>query len=249
MNRILVVILGIAIIQPIFAQEASCDQLAASPLDPQKITPGVSYEKLNAAQAVSACKLAVEANPRAGRLWFQYGRALEKANRLPDAITAYQEAAKLNSGAAYNNLGEMYRDGKGFQKDPKKAEEYFSKSAELSSPEGRSNLAGLQKKSGDSIPASFRGGWSDSRANCKTNAVMVNESTIYSPYNETICLLKEISEHSAAVLTGKFFCKTAVAADVPYPKATKNIRLQISADGKLSSSSFENENRPLVHCN
>ena len=103
-------------------QESVCDLLAASSLDPQKTTPGISYEKLNPAQAIPACKQAVEMSPRVGRLWFQYGRALEKANKLPDAIQAYQEAAKLNSGAAYNNIGELYRDGKGFQKDLKKAE-------------------------------------------------------------------------------------------------------------------------------
>jgi uncharacterized protein len=63
---------------------------------------------------------------------------------LPDAIYAYQEAVKLKSGAAHNNLGELYRDGKGFQKDLNKAEEYFALAASLNSPEGKSNLLALQ---------------------------------------------------------------------------------------------------------
>jgi TPR repeat protein len=144
MKSTLKALLVFASIQTLFAQEMNCDFLAASPLDPQKTTTGISYEKLNAAQAVPACKQAIEINPRVGRLWFQYGRALEKANRIPDAITAYQEAAKLNSGAANNNIGELYRDGKGFQKDLKKAEEYFTKAAELNSIEGAENLSKLK---------------------------------------------------------------------------------------------------------
>ena len=38
------------------------------------------------------------------RSWFQYGRALEKGSRMVDAIAAYNNAAKLNSDAAYNNI-------------------------------------------------------------------------------------------------------------------------------------------------
>ena len=56
MNRVLSLLLVFVLIQPIFAQEMNCDQMAASPLDPQKTTPGISYDKLNAAQAVPACK-------------------------------------------------------------------------------------------------------------------------------------------------------------------------------------------------
>ncbi len=128
-----------------YSQVADCDVLAGSPLDPQKQTSGVGYDRLNSALAIPVCKNAVAESPQTARLWFQYGRALEKGNKLPDAIIAYQEAAKLNSGAAYNNIGELYRDGKGFQKDLVKAEEYFSKAADLNSPEGKDNLSNLRK--------------------------------------------------------------------------------------------------------
>jgi hypothetical protein len=127
------------------AQVANCDQLAGSPLDIEKTSPGVSYDKLNGPLAIVACRQALDQYPNSGRLWFQYGRALEKGNRLPDAIVAYQEAGKLNHAAALNNLGELYRDGKGFQKDMNKAEDYFKRSAALNSPEGRDNLLGLRK--------------------------------------------------------------------------------------------------------
>ena len=141
----------------LYAQVQECDRLAASPFDPQKQSPGLGYGQLNASLAVPACKRATEESPQTARLWFQYGRALEKANRLPDAIYAYQEAVKLKSGAAHNNIGELYRDGKGFQKDLNKAEEYFVLAANLNSPEGKSNLSTLQtqlKKVGTPTQAS-----------------------------------------------------------------------------------------------
>lgn len=63
-----------------------------------------------------------------------------KGNQISDAIIAYQQAEKLNHPIAINNIGELYRDGRGFQKDLKKAEYYFSKSAKLGSLEARNNL-------------------------------------------------------------------------------------------------------------
>lgn len=136
----------VALLLPVnvYAQLQECDRLAASPFDPQKQTAGLSFDKINPNLAIPACKKATEDNPQIARLWFQYGRALEKGNKLPDAIYAYQVAAKLKSGAAFNNIGELYRDGKGFQKDLNKATEYFTLAANLNSPEGRSNLSALQ---------------------------------------------------------------------------------------------------------
>lgn len=155
----------------VFGQALDCDHLAASPLDPQKQSPGIAYDKLNANLAMPACKAAIAENPKVARLWFQYGRALEKANKLPDAIAAYLEAAKLNSGSAYNNIGELYRDGKGFQKDFKKAEEYFLRSSELNSSEGKDNLLKLQaqqkKLAVVEIPKELLGKWSLKGEVCK----------------------------------------------------------------------------------
>ena len=138
--------------QSAFAQIAECDLLASSPLDPQKQSAGVSYRKLDHVAAVPACKIAITENKQAPRLWFQYGRALEKENKLPDAIIAYQEAAKLGSGAAHNNMGELYRDGKGFEVNLKMAEDFFKKASDLNSIEGKDNLLKLQGKNKPSIP-------------------------------------------------------------------------------------------------
>lgn len=135
----------------VLAQEFACDKLAASPYDAEKVTAGVLYKNIDSKMAINACKDAIEKNKRNGRLWFQYGRALEKGNKIADAIIAYQEAIEFNHAAAYNNMGELYRDGKGFERNPVKAEEFFAKAAQYGSTEGVANLNGNKRK--NSLPA------------------------------------------------------------------------------------------------
>lgn len=122
-----------------------CDTLAGSPMDPVRVTSGVAWDRLDAAQAVPACKAAITAAPQNGRAWFQYGRALERANQLPQAIDAYRRAAELDHAAAHNNLGELYRDAKGVSRDVLRAEDLFARSAKLGSSEGADNHRTIRK--------------------------------------------------------------------------------------------------------
>jgi tetratricopeptide (TPR) repeat protein len=123
-----------------------CDKFAGSPMDPQKTVAGISYDKLDATVAIPTCKQATEADPNNARVWFQLGRAYEKQGNNDQAISAYQKAAQLGSAAAYNNIGELYRQGKGFPKNKDKAAEYFQKSAQMGSDEGKDNLAKLSSR-------------------------------------------------------------------------------------------------------
>ncbi len=52
-----------------------CDQLAADPDDPDKITEGVEYWKIHAREAVNACAKALESYPENKRLQYQLFRA------------------------------------------------------------------------------------------------------------------------------------------------------------------------------
>lgn len=153
-----------------------CDRLAGSPDDPQKKSKGVPYAQMNAPAAVAACRTAVSETPGEGRLWFQYGRALEKAARLPDAVKAYTEAKERGHAAAYNNLGELYRDGKHFQKDASQALALFKKSAELGSAEGKANQVALEKAMQDGIgmpiPKIYQGRFSVGGMSCKETREM-----------------------------------------------------------------------------
>jgi TPR repeat protein len=98
--------------------------------------------------------------PKDGQLWFQYGRALEKTNRAAEAFVAYQTGSDLGNAGADNNLGELYRDGKGVARDIYMAEIYFHNASVSGFDEATQNLNALEKAkplATRQIPAQFRG--------------------------------------------------------------------------------------------
>ncbi|MBD2745827.1 sel1 repeat family protein [Microvirga sp. BT688] len=125
-----------------------CDDLATFPFDPERIAAGVPYDRIRAGEAVRACANAVEDFPATGRLWFQYGRSLERANRISEAVDAYHRARREGHAGGANNLGELHRQGKGLARDQSRAAEYFREAAEAGYPEAAYNLASLLIKSG-----------------------------------------------------------------------------------------------------
>lgn len=142
------------------AQPSACHALAASPADASRKGPGVPYAKIDGANASAACQLAVKQAPKDGQLWFQYGRALEKNNRVAEAFVAYQTGSDLGNAGADNNLGELYRDGKGVARDPYMAEIYFHNASISGFDEATQNLNALERAKPPAtrqIPVQFRG--------------------------------------------------------------------------------------------
>jgi hypothetical protein len=89
-----------------------CDELAANPNDKQR-PPGVagvdfSILKLNAADAIVACRGAITKAPREGRFYYQLGRAIHagKGDRK-EAAQRFTKAIELGHVAAYDNLGHL----------------------------------------------------------------------------------------------------------------------------------------------
>jgi len=95
-----------------------CDRLAASELDPARPpeVPGVTFDNVDADQAIVACNKAIEQNPRTVRFLYNLGRAYQKLGNDPGldasrAIAAmrrarlnYDDAAKRGYLSALNNL-------------------------------------------------------------------------------------------------------------------------------------------------
>lgn len=160
----------------VHAQPAACHALAASPADPERKGPGVPYAKLDGAKAVAACKAAVAVAPKDGQLWFQYGRALEKVNNVTEAIEAYRKGGDLNNLGALNNLGELYRDGKGVARDVYLAEVLFQNASTHGFPEATQNLKSLEKNkppvSARTIPEQLRGRFSVPGQSCQDTREM-----------------------------------------------------------------------------
>ena len=111
---------------------SDCDRLAANPFDSGRKAAGVTFDKLDATAAVKACGQAVRASPEP-RLKYQYGRALQKADQLKEAMTWYRNAADQGYAAAEFNVGLLYATGKGVEKNEAEAAKWYRKAADQGS--------------------------------------------------------------------------------------------------------------------
>ncbi len=107
-----------------------CDTLAASTIDPAKVTAGVAFEQINVSQAEPACKDALAVDPTNPRLQFQYGRIFDVKEDYASAVIWYAKAAEQNYAIAQYNLGSLYEFGLGIAQDYKKAFEWYQKAAD-----------------------------------------------------------------------------------------------------------------------
>lgn len=85
-----------------------CDELAAHPLDPNKVGAGVDGKRLNARQAIPVCQKAAQEHPEILRFQYQYARALQVASKWADAVRILQRLAERNYSAAHMDLGLLY---------------------------------------------------------------------------------------------------------------------------------------------
>lgn len=69
-------------------ETTKCNQLAANPHDPNRITAGVLWRHLDAHSAIKACTEALEISPRSPRLQYQLGRAYLKQKNYKRALVS-----------------------------------------------------------------------------------------------------------------------------------------------------------------
>jgi hypothetical protein len=109
-----------------------CDQRAAHPSDPDKLTPGVSQAQLLAAGAdlaINACQEAVAADPNNPRLNYQLARSLGYAGRGNEAQTYRDKAVAGDYPQALFVVGFVYLTGQGAPKDACRAAPLIRRSA------------------------------------------------------------------------------------------------------------------------
>ena len=116
----------------------ACDGLASAPWDPDAPdrSQAVEFRDLRAVPAATACQAAIAQVPQLRRLYFQLGRAYDRQGANQDAYQAYRRASDLGSGAAKVNIGILFRQGRRFEKNDKKARSWFREAAETGIPEG-----------------------------------------------------------------------------------------------------------------
>jgi uncharacterized protein len=121
-------------------QATECDEEAADPVDPEKLTPGVSEANLNVRRALRACAFSLASDPANPRLLFQFGRVLDVARRHDWANAYYDAAIAGNYGAAMVNRGFNARMGRGQERDTDLAFALYVKAAAKGNLRGRTNL-------------------------------------------------------------------------------------------------------------
>jgi hypothetical protein len=121
----------------------NCDTYAASDLDPQRLTMGVPFERLNSAVAIPECESAVRQFPKSTRLIFQLGRAYSKNNDFGSALVQYRNAADQGHVIAQYNLGVMYDRAQGVRNDDAQAVVWYRKAAEQGNASAQFNLANM----------------------------------------------------------------------------------------------------------
>jgi len=125
-----------------------CSELASDPDDPARVAPGVSMGLINIRKAISACVVALLRQPDDPLRQFHVGRVLDAAGRHSWAAAYYERAASGGYGAAMVNLGFLYRNGRGVDKDDARAFALYRQAALLGNQRGRTNVGTL-----------FRNGW------------------------------------------------------------------------------------------
>ena len=88
-----------------------CDQLAASPDDPQKSGPGVRLDQIRTSEAHPVCEQAATRHPSQARYQLLYGRVLEAEGNLGEAAKWYLKAGNSGLADAYAAMASLYARG------------------------------------------------------------------------------------------------------------------------------------------
>lgn len=131
----------------------ACDRWAADPDDATHVAPGVYRSLINTRQAIRACASAVAADPGNLRLLYQFGRALDSAERFDEAVRAYQQAAEAGYAPAMTQLAYLYRSGRVPEPGQDVAANLYFTAAELGHAGARAAL-GQMYKYGWGVPQS-----------------------------------------------------------------------------------------------
>jgi TPR repeat protein len=130
-----------------------CDELAADPDDPMRVTPGVNWSLVDRRAATRACVTELARKPDDKRLQFELGRVLDIAGMYEAAEYYYKQAADQLYSAAIANRAYMYMTGRGHSVDWGEALRLLRLGAELGNPRSRTDL-GVAYLRGSGVPSS-----------------------------------------------------------------------------------------------
>jgi len=117
-----------------------CDQLAAHPSDPQKLTTGVGWDEMDIIAAYDACSGEITRQPMNARIQYQFARVLDKQQLYSEAVQWYKKSAEQGYPAAQNSLGYAYEWGQGVETNLRLAVQWYIKAANQNFAQAQNNL-------------------------------------------------------------------------------------------------------------
>jgi TPR repeat protein len=115
---------------PARAPEVECDRLAAHPEDPQAVTSGVAFDRIDARRAARACEVARSQYPDEKRFVFQLARAHAADKDFARQKELLEALVREGYPAAYFALGLMHVSGQGVAEDKAFGAKLFRQGAE-----------------------------------------------------------------------------------------------------------------------
>jgi tetratricopeptide (TPR) repeat protein len=133
-----------------------CDRLAASPFDdekPQNVV-GVRMSKIDILHALVACENAMRIYPDVSRFYFEKGRIAQAAKNYSLALEMYQRASAMGNRSAMSNLGALYLEGLGVEKDLLQARAWVEKAVDLGETSAMVILGEMHRQ-GNGVPTDY----------------------------------------------------------------------------------------------
>lgn len=125
-----------------------CDEESSDPVDPDKLSPGISSGAVNIRRALRACAFDLAEDPNNPRLLFQFARILDIARKHEWANAYYDQAIALQYGAAMVARGFNARRGRGQKRDEALAFQLYKRAAEKGNLRARTNLGNAYLRGG-----------------------------------------------------------------------------------------------------
>lgn len=129
----------------------SCDVIAASATDPERVTNGVTIGALDGDAGVKACRSALATYPHTPRFEFQLARSLQKTGSYAEAAQLYKSLVERGYFAALVNYGWLLNNGEGVERDEKAAVRLYLQAAQQGDTFGMFNVA-MAYDSGQGLP-------------------------------------------------------------------------------------------------